>query len=167
MNKKLIPITLMLLALFMPIALAQYDWEATCIGDVLVRNRTTTVDSSVIPIEDNITCPYGCDSGRRECTDYSGTPGTAVPLMLFLPLMFVAWGILAWAFFASEVLNKIIAGVFAAILLFSIGLLSLNVMVGVVAMTFTWLAWLNFVLGFLGVVLVIYGMILSFKEELT
>lgn len=164
---KLIPITLMFLALFMPVAVAQYDWEATCIGDVLVRNRTTTVGTDVVPITDNITCPYGCDSGRRECTDYSGTPGSAVPLLLFLPLMFVAWGILAWAFFAGDTLNKIIAGVFAAILLFPIALLSLNVMVDGVAMEFMWLSWLNFVLAFLGVVLVIYGMILSFKTEIT
>jgi len=164
---KLIPITLMLLVLLAPAAFAQYDWEATCIGDVLVRNKTMDVDGDVIPITDNTTCPYGCDIGRRECTDYSGEPGVAVPLLLFLPLMFVAWGILAWAFLAENIINKIIAGVFAAILLFPIALLSLNVMVDGVAMVFTWLSWLNFVLAFLGVVLVIYGMILSLKEDLT
>lgn len=164
---KAIPITLMLLALFMPIALAQTDWQAVCVNDVLVETVTVKIDGDIIPIERNISCSYGCDSGRRQCIDYSGEPGAAVPLLLFLPLMFVAWGVLAWSFLVSEILNKIIAGIFAAILLFPIGLLSLNVLVDGVAMTFTWLAWLNFVLGFLGVVLVIYGMILSFKEDLT
>lgn len=165
--RKLIPIGIMLLVLFMPVAMALDSWEVVCIGNVLVQNTTITVDGDVIPIEQNMTCPYGCDSGRRQCTDYSGTPGSAVPLLLFLPLMFVAWGVLAWAFFASDILNKIIAGIFAAILLFPIALLSLNVLVDGVAMEFMWLSWLNFVLAFLGVVLVIYGMILSFKTEIT
>jgi len=111
--KQLIPITLMLFALLMPIALAQYDWEAVCMGDVLVRNKTITVDSDVIPITDNTTCPYGCDAGRRECTDYSGE------------------------------------------------------LVGDTAMVFTWLAWLNFALAFVGVAIVIYAMFIHFKKELT
>lgn len=165
--KKLLPITLMLLALFTPIALAQYDWEATCIGDVLVRNKTITVDGDVIPITDNTTCPYGCDSGRRECTDYSGTPGTATPLTLFLAVEAVALILLAWAFLGNEPLQKLISAAMSAILLFPLGLLSLNVLVGNVAMIFEWLAWLNFALGFIAVAIVVYSCFEHFRTELT
>jgi len=136
-----------ILILLTPLALAQYDWEATCIGDVLVRNKTTTVDGDVIPITDNITCPYGCDAGRRECTDYSGTPGTATPLTLFLAVEAVAIILLAWAFIGVEPLQKLISGAMSAVLLFPLGLMSLNVLVNNVAMTFEWLGWLNFALG--------------------
>jgi len=77
-------------------------------------NRTVTVDGGVIPIMDNFTCPYGCDAGRRQCTDYSGTPGTATPLTLFLAVEAVAIILLAWAFIGVEPLQKLISGAMSA-----------------------------------------------------
>jgi len=165
--RKLLPITLMLLVFLAPATLAQYDWEATCIGGVLVRNRTTTVDGDVIPITDNITCPYGCDAGRRECTDYSGPPGTATPLTLFLAVEAVAVILLAWAFLGTEPLQKLISALMSAILLFPLGLMSTNILVNGIGMMFLWLSWLNFALAFIAVAIVIYAMLIHLKEELT
>ena len=165
--KKLLLLGVVFLLLLAPAALAQYDWEATCIGDVLIRNKTITVGTEVVPITDNTTCPYGCDAGRRICTDYSGPPGTATPMALFLAVEAVAVILLAWAFLGAEPLQKLISALMAAILLFPLGLMSLNVLVGDVAMVFEWLAWLNFAMAFLGVAIVIYAMLLHFKEELT
>ena len=165
--KKLIPTMLVFLVLFMPIAIAQYDWGAVCIGNELIQNTTITVDGDTIPITKNTTCPHGCDAGRRECTDYSGTPGTATPLLLFLAVEAVAVILLVWAFAGEDNLQKLISALTASILLFPLGLMSFNVLVDKTAMVFEWLGWLNFGLAFIGVAIVIYAMILHFKEDLT
>lgn len=162
---KLIPITLMLLALLTPAALAQTDWEAVCVGNTLIENVTITVDGDVIPITRNISCSHGCDAGRRQCIDFSGTPGAAVPMVLFIIFELIAFGLLALSFVSNDTIFKLISSVMATILLFSLGLLATNIMTDQGAVQIIWLSWFNIFMGWVGIIMFIAAMFYMFKDS--
>lgn len=158
-------LSLALLLILTPLALALDDWEATCIGNVLVRNRTIRIDSTTTTIEDNITCSYGCDSSRRECTDYSGPPGAAVPLALFIIFELIALTLLGISFVSDNAMFKLIASLLALILLFSLGLMATNIMVDGTAMQFDWLAWLNIGLAWVATIMFLASVFFVIREQ--
>ena len=141
------------------------DWERTCFGNVLVSNKTIVVAGDVITLEENVTCSYGCDSGRRQCTDFSGPPGTAVPGEIFLFFEVISISLLFLAFVDSEADRKTIFSLFAVILFFPLGLMSFNVMFGSVAQEMIWLGWLNWTLGMISLLIFFYGVLLIMKER--
>ncbi len=163
--KKLLPIGIMFLVLLAPVALAQYDWEAVCLGNVLVQNTTITVDGDVIPITQNVTCSFGCDSSRKQCFDYSGPPGAAVPMVLFIIFELIALGLLALSFVSDNTIFKLISSIMAVILLFSLGLLATNIMTDQGAVQIVWLGWLNIFLGWIGIIMFIAAMFYMFKDS--
>lgn len=126
-------------------------------------NGTTCFDYN---LTEYVNCIYGCDDARMICTDYSGSPGVATPLPLFLAVEVVALILLAWSFLGMEPLQKMISALMSAILLFPMGLMSFNVLVGDIAMVFGWLGWLNFALAFVAVIMVIYAVFEHFRKEL-
>lgn len=152
------------LLLLTPVAFAQ-DWEATCIGNVLVENTTITVDGDVIPIIQNTTCSYGCDTGRRECIGYGGTPGQAMPGSLFIVFELLAIALLFVSFFPVDAAIKMICGLVSAVIFLPLGLLSLNVIFEGVVMQIDWLGWLNFAFGFLGIIMFFAGMFYLMRRE--
>lgn len=87
--KKTLPIMLMFLIILTSVASAQDNWEATCIGDVLIENMTVTVgDDTIIPITKNRTCPFGCNNETGRCNP--GYPSPQENLMIVGGLICVA-----------------------------------------------------------------------------
>lgn len=168
-----IPLIAIALMLFMAPSVFGVMKTVDCLNDNTLRKYTNltycnaTSNCMDYNITEYVTCEYGCDDARMICTDYSGTPGTATPLILFLAVEVAALILLAWAFLGVEPLQKLISALMAAILLFPLGLMSTNILVGGIGMMFLWLSWLNFGLAFIAVAIVIYAAFIHFREELT
>ena len=142
-----------------------------CLNDNTLRKYTnlTYCNATGACIDYNLTeyvnCIYGCDDARMICTDYSGDPGVAVPMILFIIFELIAFGLLALSFVSDETLFKLISSVMAAILLFSLGLLATNIMTDQGAVQIIWLSWFNIFMGWIGIIMFIAAMFYMFKDS--
>jgi len=116
-------------------------------------------------ITEYVTCEYGCDDARMICTDFSGPPGTAVPFALFIIIELIALGMLVVSFISDVPTYKLVSSLVALILLFSLGLLSTNIMTAEGAIELTWLSWLNIGLAWIGVVMFLVSIFYVLKES--
>ena len=86
-----IPIGIMFMLLFIPVALAgEYDnWGKTCIGNVSVMSKLLIVDfSDIIPLSQNITCSFGCNNQTNMCNP--GSPDSGERFMIVVGLIGIA-----------------------------------------------------------------------------
>lgn len=81
-------LAMVLLALVLVPSAFAMEWEATCIGDVLIENITMKIDSDIILMEKNTTCSHGCNNETRRCNP--GYPNSTENLMIVGGLIFVA-----------------------------------------------------------------------------
>lgn len=142
-----------------------------CLNNNTLRKYTNltycnaTRDCTDYNLTEYVTCEYGCDAGRMMCVGYEGSPGTAIPLALFLVFELLGFGLLLWSFVAGDASIKLIASLISLIIMFSMGLLASNILVDGVAMRFDWLGWLNIGLAWVGVIMFLASMFFLAKRE--
>ena len=157
---KVMLLAITLIVLMLPIQAAA-NANTYCLNDSWSRT-SIAIDDETKTIDDY--CPYGCDSGRGICTDYSGSPGTAIPFWLFVVFELISLSLLAFSFLTQEPIYKMLSSLMSLILLFSLGFLAVNIMTDQGAVSIIWLSWLNIFLAWVGVIMFIASMFYVVKD---